>query len=86
MPLQVGPAEARVTVRGTVSNFVESAVEVAVMASDSAPDPEGVNVTGVPEVMFDVAKRVPAEVGVRERLTVLMKAPVPVTVGVQAAV
>lgn len=71
--------------RGTVSSFVESAVEVAVMVSDSAPVPEGVNVMGVPEATLDEALRVPAEVGARARFTVLVKAPVPVTVAVQTA-
>jgi hypothetical protein len=86
MPLHVGPAVGTVTETGTVLNLVESAVEVAVMARDSAPVPEGVKVTAVPEATLDAAPRVPAEAGARERLTVLANEPVPVTEGVQTSV
>ncbi|MGA8743629.1 MAG: hypothetical protein WB561_20725 [Terracidiphilus sp.] len=86
MPAQLGPAVAAVTVIGADWNFVESAVDVAVMMTEFAPVLAGVNVTAVPELTPDALPRVPAAAGLMERFTVLVKAPVPVTVGVQDAV
>ena len=83
---QLGPAVAAVTVIGAEWNFVESAVEVAVMVTEFAPVLAGVKVTAVPELTPVASLRVPAAAGLMERFTVLVKAPVPVTVGVQDAV
>jgi hypothetical protein len=86
MPAQLGPAVAAVTVIGADWSLVESAVEVAVMMTEFAPVLAGVNVTTSPELTPDALLRVPAAAGLMERFTVLVKAPVPVTVGVQDAV
>jgi len=83
---QLGPAVDAVTVIGAELNFVESAVEVAVMVTESAPVFAGVKVTAVPDLTPVVALNVPDAVGLRDRFTVFVKAPVPVTVGVQDAV
>jgi hypothetical protein len=68
-----------------IAVFVESCVEVAVMVAVSAPVEAGVNVTAVPEATLVELLRLPPAVGLMERFTVLVKAPVPVTVGVQVA-
>lgn len=86
MPAQLGPAAGAVTVIGADWNFVESAVDVAVMVTVFAPELAGVKVTGVPELTPAALLRVPASAGLIERFTVLVKAPVPVTVGVQVVV
>jgi hypothetical protein len=86
MPAQLGPAPAKVTVMGAEWDFVESAVEVAVMVTELATPLAGVKVTDVPELTPVDLLSDPAEEGLMETLTVLVKAPVPVTVGVQAAV
>lgn len=62
------------------------AVDVAVMVTESAPVLAGANVTGVPELMPVASLKVPAAVGLMERFTVLVNAPVPVTVGMQDVV
>ncbi len=86
MPAQLGPAVATVNVIGAEWNFVESAVDVAVTVTEFAPVLAGVKVTAVPELTADASLSVPAAAGLMERFTVLVKAPVPVTVGVQDAV
>lgn len=83
---QLGPAVAAVTVMGTEWNLVASAVEVAVRVTEFAPVLAGVKMTAVPEVTLVALLRVPAAAGLRERFTVLVKAPLPVTVGVQEVV
>ena len=83
MLAQVGPAVVAVTVIGAEWSFVESAVEVAVIVTESAPVFAGVKVTAVPDLTAVVALSVPAAAGLIARFTVLVKAPVPVTVGVQ---
>ena len=83
---QLGPAVDAVTVIGADWDFVESAVEVAVTVTEFAPVLAGVKVTAVPELTLVASLRVPAAAGLRVRLTVLVKAPVPVTVGVQEVV
>jgi len=65
--------------------LVESCVEAAVMVAVSAVL-GGVNVTAVPEATPVDALSDPAPDGLKEKLTVLVKEPVPVTVGVQLAV
>ena len=84
--VQLGPAVAAVTVIGTEWDLVESAVEVAVMVTEFAPVLAGVKVTAVPELTLVASLKVPALAGLRERFTVLVKEPVPVTVGVQDVV
>ena len=86
MPAQVGAAVDAVTVIGAELNFVESAIDVAVMVTESAPVFAGVKVTAVPELTPVAELSVPAAAGLRERFTVFVNAPVPVTVGVQVAV
>jgi hypothetical protein len=86
MPAQLAPAVAMVTVTDAEWDLAESAVEVAVMVTELATPLAGVKVTELPELTFVDLLRVPAEDGLRERFTVLVKAPVPVTVGVQVAV
>ena len=86
MPAQLGPAVDAVTVIGTEWNLVESAVDVAVMVTESAPILAGVNVMAVPELTPDASLKVPAAAGLMETFTVFAKAPVPVTVGVQDVV
>jgi hypothetical protein len=86
IPAQVGPLPGTVTVTTNVPNFVASCVEVAVMVAVSAPVLGGVKVTPVPEATFVDVLKVPPPVGLTERFTVFVKAPVPVTVGVQLAV
>jgi hypothetical protein len=76
----------RVTVICAVPDLVESTVEVAVIVTVAAPVSAGVNVTAVPEPTPEAALSVPAAAGLRERFTVFVNAPVPVTVGVQMAV
>jgi hypothetical protein len=56
------------------------------MVAVSAPVLGGVKVTPVPEATFVDVLKVPPPVGLTERFTVFVKAPVPVTVGVQLAV
>jgi hypothetical protein len=56
------------------------------MVTESAPVLTGLNVTGVPELTLVASLKVPAAAGLRERFTVLVKDPVPVTVGVQDVV
>jgi hypothetical protein len=65
--------------------LVESCVEVAVIVAVSA-ELGGVNVTAVPEATPVDALSDPAPDGLKERLTVFVNEPVPVTVGVQLAV
>lgn len=65
---------------------MESAVDVAVMVTESAPVLAGVKVTGVPELTLVASLKVPAAAGLTERFAVLAKDPVPVTVGVQDVV
>jgi hypothetical protein len=83
IPAQLGPAVVAVTEIAAEWNFVESAVDVAVMVTESAPVLAGVKVTVDPDLTLVVALSVPAAAGLVERLTVLVNAPVPVTVGVQ---
>jgi hypothetical protein len=86
MPAQLGPAVEVVTVIGAEWDFVESAVEVAVMVTEFAPVFAGVKVTGVPELTAVESLSVPAAAGLMDRFTVFANAPVPATVGVQVAV
>jgi len=86
MPAQLGPAVGVVTVIGAAWDFVGSAVDVAVMVTELAPVFAGAKVTGVPELTAVASLRVPAAAGLMDRFTVFANAPVPVTVGVQAAV
>jgi hypothetical protein len=86
MPPQVGPAVATVTATVTASNLVESSVEVAVIVAVSAPVLGGVKVTPVPEATLVDVLNVPPPVGLTDRFTVFVKAPVPVTVAVHVAV
>jgi hypothetical protein len=86
MPPQDNPLEVKVTVTCAEPDLVESAVEVAVIVTVEAPVPAGVKVTLVPELTPVEALSVPEPDGAAERVTVFVKAPVPVTVGVQAAV
>ncbi|MGA9587720.1 MAG: hypothetical protein WBQ95_20490 [Terracidiphilus sp.] len=65
---------------------MESAVDVAVMVTESAPLLAGAKVTGVPELMLVASLKVPATAGLIETFTVFANAPVPVTVGVQDVV
>ena len=67
-------------------DLVESCVEVAVMVTVAGGVPAGVKVTPVPELTPLAALSVPLAVGDRVRFTVLVKEPVPVTVGVHVAV
>ncbi len=83
---QLGPAVDAVTVIGAEWNFVESAVEVAVMVTEFAPVLVGVKTTAVPELTLVALLSDPAAAGLMERFTVFAKAPVPVTVGVQDVV
>ena len=66
--------------------FVGSCVEVAVMVAVSGGVPAGVKVMPVPELTPVVALSVPSADGDTDRVTVLVKAPVPVTVGVHVEV
>ncbi len=75
-----------VTATVVEADLVGSCVEVAVTVTVAGGVPAGVKVPPVPEVTPDARLRVPLAVGARGRLTVLAKAPVPVTVGVQVAV
>jgi hypothetical protein len=75
-----------VTVTTNAPDLVASSVEVAVMVAVSAPVLGGVKVTPVPEATFAEVLNVPPPVGLTERFTLFVKAPVPVTVGVQVAV
>ncbi len=86
MPAQVGPLPGTVTVTTDVADLVASCVEVAVMVAVSAPVLGGVNVTPVPEATLVEVLKVPPPVGLTDRFTVFVKAPVPVTVGVHVAV
>jgi hypothetical protein len=86
MPLHVGAPVDTVTVIVAVPDLVESCVEVAVMVAVSALVFGGVKVTGVPEATAVVPLSVPLAVGLTERFTVFVNAPVPVTVGVQLEV
>lgn len=83
---QLGPAVAAVTVISTEKNFVESAVDVAVIVTEFGPVFAGVKVTAVPDLTPAAALSVPAAAGLNERFTVFVKAPVPVAVGVQVVV
>jgi hypothetical protein len=83
---QLGAAPGTVTAIVAEAVFVVSSVEVAVMVAVSAPELGGVNVIAVPELTLVDVLRLPPAVGLMERFTVLVKAPVPVTVGVQVAV
>jgi hypothetical protein len=83
---QLGPVVTAVTVIGTEWDLVESAVEVAMRVTEFAPVFAGVKMTAVPELTLVASLRVPAADRLRERFTVLVKAPVPVTVGVQDVV
>jgi hypothetical protein len=86
MAAHVEPPVVEVTATVVDPNFVLSSVEVAVMVTVSGGVPAGVNVTPVPEATpVDVLKE-PSAVGEIVRFTVLVNAPVPVTVGVQVAV
>jgi hypothetical protein len=85
IPPQLGPAVVSVTATVADSVFVESSVDVAVIIAVSALV-GGVNVTAVPEVTPDEALSVPPPDGLTLRSTVLVNAPVPVTVAVQLAV
>jgi hypothetical protein len=82
MPAQLEPGVDEVTEIGAEWNFVESAVDVAVTVTEFAPVLAGVNVTAVPDLTAVVALSEPADAGLIERFTVLMKTSVPVTVGV----
>jgi len=75
-----------VTVTVVEPDLVASAVDVAVMVAVAAPVPAGVKVTAVPELTPEVELSVPANDGLTKRFTVLVNAPVPVTVGVQLVV
>jgi len=86
IPPQVGTLPGTVTVTTNVASLVASCVEVAVMSAVSAPVFGGVKVTPVPEATLVEVLKVPPPVGLTDRFTVFVKAPVPVTVGVQAAV
>jgi hypothetical protein len=66
--------------------FVGSCVEVAVMVAVSGGVPAGVKVMPVPELTPVVALKVPSAEGDTARVTVLVNAPVPVTVAVQVEV
>jgi hypothetical protein len=68
------------------ADLLESCVEVAVMVTVTGGVPAGVNVTPVPEATADEALKVPFAVGLTDKLTVFVKAPVPVTVGVHVEV
>jgi hypothetical protein len=83
---QLGAAPGTVTAMVADAVFVVSAVEVAVMVAVSAPELGGVNVTAVPELTPVEVLRLPPAVGLIERFTVFVNAPVPLTVGVQVAV
>ena len=63
-------------------------IEVAGCRGRDEPAPvfAGVKMTAVPELTLVASLWVPAAVGLRERFTVLVNAPVPVTVGVQDVV
>ena len=86
MPAQLGVLPGTVTAITAVAVFVASSVEVAVMVAVSAPEVSGVNDTPVPEGRLVELLKLPPAVGLMERFTVLVKAPEPVTVGVQVAV
>lgn len=85
MPAHAGVPDVEVTATVVDIFLVESCVDVAVMVAVSAV-PGGVNVTGVPEATPVDALSVPPPDGLTVRFTVFVKAPVPVTVGVQLAV
>lgn len=72
------------TVIAADPNLVGSSVDVAVMVTEVAAliVLEAVNVTCVPELTFVETLSVPALAGETARLTVLVKLPVPRTVGV----
>ena len=61
-------------------------MDVAVMVTELAPVFAGVKVMAVPDLTADVALSEPAEAGLIARFTVLVKDPVPVTVGVHEEV
>ena len=86
MPPQLGVLPGTVTEMTAVAVFVASSVEVAVMIAVPAPVVAGVMVTADPEVTLVELLRLPPAVGLIERFTVLVNAPVPVTVGVHVAV
>jgi hypothetical protein len=86
MPAQEGPAEATVTAIVVVAEMAEFSVEVAVMVAVSAPVVAGLNVTPVPEATLVEVLNDPSAAGLTARLTVSVKAPLPVTVGVQVEV
>jgi hypothetical protein len=86
MPLHADAPVDTVTVIVAEPDLVESCVEVAVIVTVSAPVFGGVKTTPVPDATPDVALSVPAVVGLTERLTVFVKAPVPVTLGVHVEV
>jgi hypothetical protein len=86
MPAQLGALPGTVTATTAVAVFEASSVEVAVMVAVSAPEVGGVNDTAVPEGTLVELLKLPPAVGLMERFTVLVNAPVPVTVGVQVAV
>jgi hypothetical protein len=84
-------AQAEVPVEAVIAtvaeaDLVESSVEVAVIVTVSGDVPAGVKVTPVPEATPVAALSAPSAVGLKVRFTVLVKAPVPVTVGVQVEV
>ena len=56
------------------------------MVTESAPVLAGVKMTAVPEGTLVASLSVPEPTGLKEKFTVLVKAPVPVTVGVQEVV
>ena len=81
---QTAPPEVELTTTVAEAVLVESCVEVAVMVAVSAVL-GGVNVMAVPDATPPELLSDPPD-GLRERLTVLVNEPVPVTVGVQLAV
>lgn len=83
---QVGVPVEEATATVVEPNLVESCVEVAVIVTVSGGVPAGVKVTPVPEATPVEVLSVPSADGETERFTVLVNAPVPVTVGVHVEV
>src|SRR5579862_3721376 len=84
-PQTAPPPDVEPTTTCADAVLVESCVDVAVMVAVSAVA-GGVNVIAVPEATPVEELNVPPPDGLRVRFTVLVNAPVPVTVGVQLAV
>ena len=86
MPPQVPGVSGCVIVMAACPLLVASTVEVAVMVALSDSVDAGVKVTAVPDATLDESLRPPTPAGLTVRSTVLVKAPVPITVGVQEEV